>query len=541
MRAEVRYVKRSCDAIARRTGLLLLAAALAAGCARTPQRGVMEAVAATPVVSAPVAAAAEAPGGPPKPAAFRDRGTEHLTELGNAIGAIFDRPDFTGARWGVVVRSFDTGETVYHRNETQTFAPASNEKLFTTTTALLLLGPDYKYATKFYTTGNLAGGGVLDGSLIVQGNGNFCIGPARPGEATAEQIAALARQCKAAGIQQINGDIIGDDTWIDPQLKDWRSGSQVLNENRITATLTDGGAPLLDPEGAPAKIINQVQHTDQAADPAPADRRGGARLHAARADSPDFSADQSVFYLTGQTHAGETITASGSFSGDRAVELYLDVLKSALEREGVKVSGGTRVLKAKDAEYAALMSGATMKFQSLSPPLSEILAWTNKPSDNYLAERLFLTDGFNLAGVASPENGAKAVKQELAKFGIQPDNYKLVDGSGLSHSDAVRPADIVTLLDAMRETEHFPTFYASLPIAGVDGTLRNRMKDTPAEGNVHAKTGHIRGVTALSGYATSHDGERFTFSMIINENQGASAVPDGAENEVAALIAGFGR
>ncbi|MFH0795353.1 MAG: D-alanyl-D-alanine carboxypeptidase/D-alanyl-D-alanine-endopeptidase, partial [bacterium] len=166
---------------------------------------------------------------------------------------------------------------------------------------------------------------------------------------------------------------------------------------------------------------------------------------------------------------------------------------------------------------------------------------TNKPSDNYRAERLFLTCGQSLTTGTSTHSGEKAIKGVLLKFGIRPELYHLEDGSGLSRNDQVRPFDIVRILDAMRETSYFPVFYDSLPIAGVDGTLVNRMKNTPAEKNVHAKTGHIRGVTALSGYVTSLDGERFTFSMIINDNKVESAVPDGAENEVCVLLAGFPR
>lgn len=483
-----------------------------------------------PAVPAPVSAPAPAP--LTIELIVQQRGSERLAELGRQIEAIFDRPDFVGARWGVYIRSYDTGEVVFSRNETQTFAPASNEKVFTTVGALLLLGPEFRYATQFYSTGPLDANGRLDGSLIVQGNGNFWLGSDRPRRDLDAQLAALAAQCREAGIREITGGLIGDDTWMAPGLHGWRGGSVVMDQNQFRVTLTTGTEELvISPPISGITVFDEVERIS-----ADSTERTGLRLRRGGGDSG------TTFTLTGRIKPGQGLSATGSLSGDMAVQYYLDALSAAFAKEGITIHGPSRVIREKDEAYEELMTGATFRFQSLSPPLSELIALVNKPSDNYRAERLFLTCGHDLTGQASLEAGEAAIKAVLLKMmGIRPENYELADGSGLSRANQVRPIDLVTIFDAMRESSYFQAFYDSLPIAGVDGTIRNRMKGTPAEGNVRAKTGHIRGVTALSGYATSGDGERFTFAMIINENQVASSVPDGAENEVCALLAGFRR
>lgn len=515
-----------------RRGLVALASVtLLASCAHGPNSGHMADYAAPSATSATMGALL-APAPQTIEQIIQQRGSARLAELGRQIEAIFNRPDFDGARWGVYIRSYDTGEVIFSRNETQTFAPASNEKVFTTVGALLLLGPEFRYATQFYSTGELGADGRLDGDLIVLGNGNFWLGTERPRRDLDEQLAALAAQCRAAGITQIAGGLIGDDTWMAPGDHGWRGGSVVLDQNRFRVTLTTGTQELIiTPPVTGITIYDEVERI-----PADSDQRSGLRLRRGGGDQG------TTFTLTGRIRPGQGLSATGTLSGDRAVSLYLDALHAAFAKEGIAIGGPSRVIREKDPAYAALMEGATFRFQSLSPPMSELIAHVNKPSDNYRAERLFLTCGHDFTGQASLEAGEAAIKAVLLKMmGIRPEHYELADGSGLSRANQIRPIDLVTIFDAMRESTYFPAFYDSLPIAGVDGTIRNRMKGTPAEGNVRAKTGHIRGVTALSGYATSADGERLTFAMIINENQVASSVPDGAQNEVSALLAGFAR
>jgi len=151
-----------------------------------------------------------------------------------------------------------------------------------------------------------------------------------------------------------------------------------------------------------------------------------------------------------------------------------------------------------------------------SPPLREILPFFEKPSQNQIGELLFKTLALTKTGVGTADSAQQVVSRQLLAWGAAPDGFAVRDGSGLSRHDYVSPRTIVTVLDAMRRSPDFRLFYDALPIAGVDGTIRNRMKGTPAEGNVHAKTGTLDKARSLSGYVTTADGRILLFSALAN-------------------------
>jgi D-alanyl-D-alanine carboxypeptidase/D-alanyl-D-alanine-endopeptidase (penicillin-binding protein 4) len=139
-----------------------------------------------------------------------------------------------------------------------------------------------------------------------------------------------------------------------------------------------------------------------------------------------------------------------------------------------------------------------------------------KPSQNAIGEILLRTLGSVKTGVGSPDSGARVIRSQLLEWGALPDGFVVRDGSGLSRSDVVTPETLVKIFAAMRSDTAFRVFYDALPIAGVDGTIRGRMRDTPAMGNVHAKTGTLDMVRSLSGYVTTADDRLLIFSMIAN-------------------------
>jgi D-alanyl-D-alanine carboxypeptidase/D-alanyl-D-alanine-endopeptidase (penicillin-binding protein 4) len=152
----------------------------------------------------------------------------------------------------------------------------------------------------------------------------------------------------------------------------------------------------------------------------------------------------------------------------------------------------------------------------VSPPLREILPYFEKPSQNQIGELLFKTLGLAKTGVGTADSAQAIVSRQLLAWGAAPDGFAVRDGSGLSRHDFVSPRTIVHVLDAMRRSPDFQIFYDALPVAAVDGTIRNRMKGTPAAGNVHAKTGTLDKVRSLSGYVTTADGRTLLFSALAN-------------------------
>ncbi len=164
------------------------------------------------------------------------------------------------------------------------------------------------------------------------------------------------------------------------------------------------------------------------------------------------------------------------------------------------------------AESAAPRS-ATVLASVSSPPMSTLVQLTNKDSDNYFAEMLMKDIGRDASGTGTTAGGVRAVRTYAASLGA---HIQLIDGSGLDHGDRAAPRDVVRLLVAERKRPEFPALFASLPIAGVDGTIYDRMRSGPAHRNCRAKTGSLTGVSALSGFCTTRSGRTVAFSFLMN-------------------------
>jgi D-alanyl-D-alanine carboxypeptidase/D-alanyl-D-alanine-endopeptidase (penicillin-binding protein 4) len=188
-------------------------------------------------------------------------------------------------------------------------------------------------------------------------------------------------------------------------------------------------------------------------------------------------------------------------------EAYVGALTEALRDRGVVVDG--QPPRADSVPVDSLFSVA-------SSPLREILPMILKPSQNQIAEVFLRTIGLERAGVGTADSGRKVIERQFAEWKIPADGFVVRDGSGLSRNDYVSPEAVVDILDVMRRSPNFDLFYQSLPIAGVDGTIGSRMRGTPAQGNLHAKTGTLPMVRSLSGYVHSADGRLLEFSILCN-------------------------
>jgi D-alanyl-D-alanine carboxypeptidase/D-alanyl-D-alanine-endopeptidase (penicillin-binding protein 4) len=177
-----------------------------------------------------------------------------------------------------------------------------------------------------------------------------------------------------------------------------------------------------------------------------------------------------------------------------------------LRAKGITIENGTSDTTAQLEPLATLSS----------PALSEILKALMKPSQNQIAEMLFRATALDVTGTGRPDSARAVVERQIAQWGVGPTEAVVRDGSGLSRYDYISPRAAVRVLDAMRRSPHFRAYYEAMPIAGVDGTIRNRMKGTPAERNVHAKTGSVAMARSLSGYVTTADGTMLVFSFLAN-------------------------
>jgi D-alanyl-D-alanine carboxypeptidase/D-alanyl-D-alanine-endopeptidase (penicillin-binding protein 4) len=217
--------------------------------------------------------------------------------------------------------------------------------------------------------------------------------------------------------------------------------------------------------------------------------------------------------LSGEVRAGapgRTIR----FTAANPTLYAVTVLKEVLEQKGIHVSG--EALDLDDTTMQIDYRTMTPLVTQQSPPLSRIIEHVNKRSQNLYAELLFRTLGAVCAGEGSTEKSVKVMKQTLADLGIRPDSLAIYDGSGLSRLNLVTPQQTVALLDAMSGRPDFRYFYRSLPLAGSEGTLLTRMRNTDAENNVRAKTGTLTHMVALSGYVQGKAGRLLAFSIMSN-------------------------
>ncbi|HWK89156.1 MAG TPA: D-alanyl-D-alanine carboxypeptidase/D-alanyl-D-alanine-endopeptidase [Longimicrobium sp.] len=432
-----------------------------------------------------------------------------------ALDSIFDDSAFASAHWGVLVRSLDTGETLYQRNAGKMVVPASNMKIVTAAAALEALGPEYRYRTRIAATGPVANG-ELDGHLVVVGSGDPTISERFAGDVRTV-FRAWADSLRARGITRIDGYVLGvDDVFDDVPLgRGWawddleayysaEVGGLQLNEGIVDVRVEPGAAA----GDRPRVIVSPPTAFVPLSNTAVTGAAGsGEHLRIER------------------TSAGSGLLIRGTIAADTVLEtsvavrdntaFFATVLLETLMEAGIHVAG-----RAEDADELppSTIASVSPLFTHTSPPMREILKGFLKPSQNQLGEILLKTLGRELRGEGSARAGAAAVDSLARAWGLPAGLLAMADGSGLSRYNLVAPAFLVALLERESRSPNFAVFADALPVAGVDGTLSARMRGTPAQGNVRAKTGTLSGVRSLSGYFTTAAGERMVFSMIVDHH-----------------------
>jgi len=428
--------------------------------------------------------------------------------------------------WGLLIADAVTGETLYQQNADRYFVPASNMKLFTTALALTKLGPDYRFHTTLETSGTIANG-VLSGSVALLGRGDpnlsnrkFPYNLKEEFDGPPEKILAeLADGLVAKGVKEISGDVIGDDSYfprerypsgweIDDMV--WEYGaaisSIVVDDNTVTLMLTPGdqpGSPVqtsMSPATPDFLVENDVVTSAPEGKPdLTLTREPGASLVVVKGSLPAKSAPRKLVLAV-----------------EEPAQHAAAVLKHLLEDRGVRVDGVARARH----ETARTREDPTPLADHVSVPLSDAVKLINKISQNLHTEMLLRTVARQSGAWATDDDLMKVPQDFYASAGIDPDDVIQSDASGLSRHDLVTPRAIVALLKFAQMQPWFETYYNSLPVAGVDGTLEDRMKDTAAAGHIHAKTGSVAHVRTLSGFADTPSGRKLIFSFLSNNQAG---------------------
>jgi len=439
-----------------------------------------------------------------------------VAELQEQFDDIFDDPSFRNANWGVVIQSLENGEYFYKRNEDKFFIPASNLKLFTTASGLLLLGPDYRFKTNVYINGSI-NSSTLNGDLIIQGCGDPTISGRFFNNDIYYVFDSWIDSLLELGIDKIKGNIVGDDNlfddlglgngWAWDYETDWyaaQSSAISFNDNCVDLTVyynKENDSIFVDSKPQLKNIIirNEVRHAQ------PGER---TRIDVYRQRGTNIITVSGVM----QENSDSVVTYATVLN---PTQFAMATLFERLEKRGIRVNGYAIDI---DDYYRPLdYKNSKLLFSSYSEELGEIIKVINKGSQNFFAEQLLKTIALEKKGYGTVDYGVAAIKELFVEIGLNPDNIVMVDGSGLSHLNMTTPKQIAELLKFMYSNKNvYSYYYNSLPIAGVDGTLGKRMKNTTAEGVVRAKTGYISYVRSLSGYAVTGDNEPIVFSMIAN-------------------------
>lgn len=482
--------------------------------------------------------------------------TETVDALAARLGAHISQPRFAPAAWGVKVVSLDSGKTLFEHNPQKYFNPASNAKLYTAALALDRLGADYRIRTSLYSTARPDTGGTLKGDLILYGRGDPTMAASLNGGDYFKPLEPLANQLASAGVRRIDGDLIGDESYFaTPAIGagwEWDDLQEYYGAEVSALTLNDNALDLFvkpaERTGLPCRIttgpatswVTIINRTETAP------KTVEARIVVYR------PVGENIVYVSGRLPVGGR-DFRGSVAVHNPAGLFVTLFKEALARRGIVVTGRARTI---DWKYREVTPTDLAKLNELgfvqSPPVKEIVRETLKPSQNLYAQLLLLQVGaaqeqgrggegekgrrgeeeqHSVSLAASPhppiatspgpqstteEMGVEALNDFLAAAGVKQGEVLIEEGSGLSRRDIITPNATVALLAYMQRHRFADDYRNSLPVAGVDGTLQNRMKGTAAAGNARAKTGSLRYVYALSGYVTTAAGERLAFSIMLN-------------------------
>jgi len=498
------------------------------------------------------------------------------TALGQQIETLLADPAVSRAHWGIAVTTLD-GTPLYGHDEGKLFRPASNNKIFTTATAMALLGPNKTFDTRIF--GKLdAATGIVTGDLTLLGGGDANFGaddlpyarrsesmptPAQPPALT--DLAALVDQLAAKGVKRINGDIVGDDTLFpyEPYAESWAQDDQVWGFGAPVSALsiTNNQLELVITPGKPTKV-QLLQNFP---------------YYTVHAEVSTVAAGKQADGIQIERLPGSrVIRVYGSIAADAApdveevaiadpAEYAAMALRAMLVRRGMAVTGKARARHQKpndpgsyhtevltpdpcdtmniaggtctaDCDAPSTPAGAMLASHT-SAPLSDDVVLTNKVSQNLHAELFLHNLGLQAScGDGSTLDGARYIRAYLTHAGLDADDFFFLDGSGLSDHDLVAPRATASFLAYVARQPWFAQWKASLPDAGENGSLSRRFPDPPLKGHVFAKTGTLGESRALSGYLDAASGRTVIFSVMVDDHTPATSADHATMDKIVRAI-----
>ena len=500
------------------------------------------------------------------PQAQKSKSTGQARSLKTRIASILQQEGARNAFWGIQVISVRDDKKIYGWNEDKLFVPASTAKLFTTAAALVRLGPDFIYSTSVEASAPVDQDGEVHGDLILFGRGDpnlsarvlpYAARTERTGSPT-KVFEELADQVWASGIRAVDGDLIVDDRYFvnQPYGQDWTVGDLVwgygtpvsalsINDNVITLHALPGehsGDPAifsLEPMGSYYEVENHVVTTAKTIESS-----GESAMLAERKISVDRPVGSRVLVVWGQIPENDpgwtesvAINDPSTFAGT--------FFQQELARHAIVIKGNLKVRHLEPFEVSDLHEAshpsapppALVIASHQSAPLIESLTVIAKVSQNLHAEMLLRTLGQERRHLGSVEAGLDEVDQFLQEAGVPVNGVALHDGSGLSRRNLVSPSAMVELLRGMYNSKYQSSWIDLLPVAGVDGSLAQRLRGRNIASRVHAKTGSLAGVASLAGYILPRKGSVLAFAIFVNHHMLTNEEADGLVDRIVEEIA----
>jgi D-alanyl-D-alanine carboxypeptidase/D-alanyl-D-alanine-endopeptidase (penicillin-binding protein 4) len=438
--------------------------------------------------------------------------TASLTGQQNVMDTILADTTLTGTSYSFYFADASTGEILFGYDADRNLASASVMKLYPTSAALLLLGPDYRYTTAVFLSGKFnKRKGVLEGDVIIKGGGDPALGseyfPEHYGDVTGQWVAALA----AAGVKRVRGRVAAAESIYEfnPTPAGWSWGDLGqyygagvydinFNDNKYNVYITGQS------EGMPALIDSTEEY--------------GRDIHLTNYLTSSGRSDNGYVYnppYSTRAWVSGSVPADSSFALKASIPDPPYTLVRKLDAE--MRAAGIRIDEKASPERAAFDSGSAIPVSvTLSPTIAEIVKVTNHESVNMYAEALRKHLGYMLMGEGSFRAGAMVIRNFLDSIGCEPYEAVILDGSGLSSNNNISALMTVRLLVHMYNSSCSEPFIASLPEGAVSGTMKNYFRDELFKGRVVAKTGTINSAKSFAGYVTTNSGRKVAFTMFCN-------------------------
>lgn len=444
-----------------------------------------------------------------------------LQSFASITGAVISNLGSSNA--AVTIRDMDTGQIVYSHNGNKLMRPASNMKLVSGAAALGILGEDYRFTTSLYMDGEIENH-VLNGNVYIKGSGDPTL--------TKADFLEFAYLLKQKGIRKINGNLVGDDTAFSgstlPVGVEKADESYYFGARTSAITMSqneDFDASTVIINATPGKVGAKPSYTIQP---------NLSGLVISNQAKTVKNGQKNTLKIERVYNSNKVIISGDLPNGSSKKEWVtlqnpsvntMQALKLVLQGTGIQFSTKSSIV------LAPVKENATLLYTNKSKPLATIFPAFMKLSNNSIADILVKTIGNQELAIGSADAGAMVIKSYSQSIGVDVDNWRFVDGSGLANSNRVTSDGLSQLLFAVQQEPYYDTFFDSLPVAGnsermVGGTLRKRLTATDLQNRIFAKTGYIPNVYTLSGYIKGNSGKQYIFSILLENKANGTTYID---------------